>query len=155
MEIEKCGGEQTGCNQAIVNNAKEKNPKKGKNDGGEGSALSETNDGQSKGGNDQNYGKSGIGSSVELTDMGVEGSGKCEWGNWGDWNTCRGPCKNGSRSRTRACKRSSADNSETYSVFRSIRAVGEQCQCDGESVETESCKPKVYFYSRLFFSSCI
>jgi hypothetical protein len=62
----------------------------------------------------------------------------------------------GSRSRTRACKRSSSNNGETYSTFRKfVRAVDEQCQCEGESVETESCKPKVSLFkekmSQVFF----
>ncbi|KAI6191287.1 hypothetical protein M3Y97_00212400 [Aphelenchoides bicaudatus] len=116
MELEKCTGGPNSCSSS--NKAGESKDRKKGGSSGEANALSEPNDGETS--TDQQ---------------------QCEWGAWGAFNTCRGSCKSGTRSRTRACKRKNAE--ETYSTFRKfVRAVEDQCQCDGESVETENCKPK-------------
>lgn len=115
MELEKCTGGPSSCGQnGASSNDGSKDRKKGGGSDGEANALSEPNDGESRGGKSRGYGKQriGIGSSVELTggdDMEVSASNdqQCEFGEWGlfneynlkifsiegAWNTCRGSCK--------------------------------------------------------------
>lgn len=102
MELEKCTNGPNGCDQSSGTDQKDRK-KGGADSDGEGSALSGSNDGESRGEKDRGYGKQrsgGIGSSVELTSDGenVEVSGfndqQCEFGEWGDWSNCRGSCKN-------------------------------------------------------------
>jgi hypothetical protein len=117
MELEKCTGGPSSCGQSSASSVDEspKDRKKGGSRGetGEANALSEPNDGESRGGKSRGYGKQriGVGSSVELTggDMEVSASNdqQCEFGEWGllrikiksvllnlgAWNTCRGSCK--------------------------------------------------------------
>lgn len=93
MELEKCTGGPSSCGQSGASSTDEssKDRKKGnsKGEGGEANALSEPNDGESRGGKSRGYGKQrlGIGSSVELTDGDMEVSAsndqQCEFGEWG------------------------------------------------------------------------
>ncbi|KAI6173854.1 hypothetical protein M3Y98_01127100 [Aphelenchoides besseyi] len=156
VESEQCEGSRSpGCDNQFAtsnrNRGENNRGNEGRLESGVARGLSElgnANDGETSGrGRAKNRG--GVGASVEITDgktdMGVHSSTsirpQCSWGNWGAWNTCRGGCPNGTRARTRACKREEATE-ETYSTLRRFVRATDQCECDGENVKTEICRPK-------------